>query len=127
MLLVLIRTVSFLANDNRSKIEAKKYPACKEFVIGTEGWCVSTYMNRPNQTVPLCFFPIPNRSPFQNISGFVEMFSKICAVMQSRQNFNMSSNNVVCVTSKALDQLAYTHSLIRAFASRLNILYMLSY
>ena len=32
------------------------------------------------------------------------------------------SNNVVCGTSKASDQPAYTRSLIRAFASRLNIL-----
>ena len=37
------------------------------------------------------------------------------------------SNNVVCATSKASDQPAHTHSLIRAFASRLNILGMLSY
>ena len=32
------------------------------------------------------------------------------------------SNNVVCATSKASDQLAHTGSLIRAFASHLNIL-----
>ena len=32
------------------------------------------------------------------------------------------TNNVVCGTSKASDQHAYTHSLIRAFASRLSIL-----
>ena len=32
------------------------------------------------------------------------------------------SNNVVCASSKASDQPAHTHSLIRAFASRLNIL-----
>ena len=32
------------------------------------------------------------------------------------------SNNVVCATSKASDQPAHTCSLIRAFASRLNIL-----
>ena len=31
------------------------------------------------------------------------------------------SNNVVCATSKASDQPAYMRSLIRAFASRLNI------
>ena len=31
------------------------------------------------------------------------------------------SNNVVCVTNKASDQPAHTRSLIRAFASRLNI------
>ena len=32
------------------------------------------------------------------------------------------SNNVVCRTSKGSDQPAHTHSLIRAFACRLNIL-----
>ena len=32
------------------------------------------------------------------------------------------SNNMVCATSKASDQPARTHSLIRAFASRLSIL-----
>ena len=37
------------------------------------------------------------------------------------------SNNVVCATSKASDQPAHTHSLIRAFASCLNILGVLSY
>ena len=32
------------------------------------------------------------------------------------------SNNVVCATSKASDQPAHTRSLIKAFASRLDIL-----
>ena len=34
------------------------------------------------------------------------------------------SNNVVCATSKASDQPAHTRSLIRAFVSRLNILWV---
>ena len=37
------------------------------------------------------------------------------------------SNNVVCATSKASDQPAYTPSLIRASACRLSILWLLSY
>ena len=32
------------------------------------------------------------------------------------------SNNVVCATSKASDQPAHTHSLIRAFAGPLSVL-----
>ena len=36
------------------------------------------------------------------------------------------SNNVVCTTSKASDQPGHMHSLIRAFASRLSILWLLS-
>ena len=34
------------------------------------------------------------------------------------------SNNLVCATSKASDQPAHTRSLIRAFASRLSILWI---
>ena len=37
------------------------------------------------------------------------------------------SNNVVCATSKASDQPAHTRSLIRAFAGRKGILWLLSY
>ena len=37
------------------------------------------------------------------------------------------SNDVVCATSKASDQPAHTRSLIRGFASRLSILWLLSY
>ena len=37
------------------------------------------------------------------------------------------SNNVVCATSKGSDQPTHTRSLIRAFSSRLNILWILSY
>ena len=37
------------------------------------------------------------------------------------------SNNVVCATCEASDQPAHMRSLIRAFASRLNILLLLSY
>ena len=37
------------------------------------------------------------------------------------------SNNVVCAASNASDQPAHTRSLIRAFASRLSILWLLSY
>ena len=37
------------------------------------------------------------------------------------------SNNVVCATSKASDQPARMRSLIRAFASQLHILCVLSY
>ena len=38
-----------------------------------------------------------------------------------------SYNNVICATSKGSDQPVHTHSLVGAFASRLNILRLLSY
>ena len=51
-----------------------------------------------------------------------------CAYAQSDQSlWHEISNNVVCGTSKASDQPAHMHSLIRAFASRFNILWVLSY
>ena len=40
---------------------------------------------------------------------------------------HVTSNNVVCVISKGSDQPAHTRSLIRAFASRLYILWLFSY
>ena len=39
--------------------------------------------------------------------------------MKTNEPGHDSSNNVLCATSKALDQPAHAHSLIRAFASRL--------
>ena len=47
-----------------------------------------------------------------------------CSLFEPRHEI---SNNAACATSKASDQPAYTRSLIRAFASRLNILLVLSY
>ena len=41
---------------------------------------------------------------------------------QGNEQVHEISNNVICATSKALDQPAHTRSLIRAFASRLSIL-----
>ena len=47
---------------------------------------------------------------------------KSCRYYDTFEPRHEISNNVVCVTSKVSDQPAHTHSLIRAFASRLNIL-----
>ena len=49
----------------------------------------------------------------------------IRSISFQKQNFEPRheiSNNVVCATSKGSDQPAHTRSLIRAFASRCNIL-----
>ena len=48
-------------------------------------------------------------------SNIVETFKNM--IIEPRHEI---SNNVVCATSKAADQLAHMRSLIRAFASRLN-------
>ena len=46
------------------------------------------------------------------------MFDKSKCIIEQRHEI---SNNVVCATSKTSDQPAHTRSLIRAFASHLNI------
>ena len=61
---------------------------------------------------------------------FLRLFIS-CILVTSANKYNVPyiiepvhaiSNNVVCATSKAPDQPAHTRSLVRAFASRLNIL-----
>ena len=49
------------------------------------------------------------------------------SLLRRNEPVHEKSNNLVCATSKASDQPAHKRSLIRAFASRLNILGMLSY
>ena len=47
--------------------------------------------------------------------------------MNNTEPVHEISNNVICATSKASDQPAHMRSLIRAFASYLSILWLLSY
>ena len=56
-----------------------------------------------------------------NIKGTDQtmLMHRLVCTIESRHEI---SNNVVCATSKASDQPAHMRSLIRAFASRLNIL-----
>ena len=54
------------------------------------------------------------------LSAYVLMNNNTCDIFNSASR--EISNNVVCATSKASDQHAHTRSLIRAFASRLNIM-----
>ena len=72
--------------------------------------------------------------------NFINVWSKIKRLKSDQLELDFSlgqagyllnhpriSNNVVCATNKGSDQSAHTHSLIRVFASRLNILLLLSY
>ena len=69
----------------------------------------------------------------QYIQDLAVSFKLICnpfpdiIVYTTNEPVHEISNNVVCTTSKASDQPAHTRSLIRAFASRLNILGVFSY
>ena len=52
----------------------------------------------------------------------------ICTTIQTtNEPQHEISNNMVHVTGKGSDQAVHTHSLIRAFASRLNFLGLLGY
>ena len=66
--------------------------------------------------------PIPSPSPLPPTQK-VHVASLLCRYEPRHE----ISNNVVCATSKGSDQPADTRSLIRALASRLNILWLLSY
>ena len=54
------------------------------------------------------------------------MFKIVCSFFKNEPRHKIT-NNVVYATSKASDQPAHMRSLIRAFASHLNILWLLSY
>ena len=51
-----------------------------------------------------------------------QMVWKFLWIISLNEPLHEISNNVVCATSRASDQPAHMRSLIRAFASRLNIL-----
>ena len=54
--------------------------------------------------------------------AFIGLYVPRNLIVNINEPWHEISYNVVCLTSKALDQPAHTRSLIRAFASRLNIL-----
>ena len=71
-----------------------------------------------------------NASKMLSVRCAVKSSIKLMLVYQETTRYEPRheiSNNVVCATSKASDQPARKRSLIRAFASRLNILRVLSY
>ena len=61
------------------------------------------------------------------IQGLLEYIYLVCSAANTDEPWHEISNNVVCATSKGSDLLVHIHSLIRAFASRLNIQWILSY
>ena len=78
----------------------------------------------------------PKRAVWSEFTLFVflqlpltQNITNVCLKMDSFEfePVHEISNNVECATSKASDQPAHTRSLIRAFASRLSFLWLLSY
>ena len=56
----------------------------------------------------------------ENINGVIKALVGHCGINRYEPRHDIS-NNVVCATSKGSDQPAHTRSLIRAYASRWNI------
>ena len=67
---------------------------------------------------------VQNHCKFWTFTLVVELTKIELKIIERRHDI---SNNVVCATSKGSDQPAHMCSLIRAFASRLSILWVLSY
>ena len=76
-------------------------------------------------------FTINEKSSTCNAAPVVEhhitRLSLTLTVLVTYEPRHEISNNIICATSKASDQPAHTRSLIRAFASRLDIILLLSY
>ena len=83
-------------------------------------WCWGAYTN--------VVFYQKNVSNNGKLMMIRHCFYAICLLRQSIfEPRHEISNNVVCATSKGSDQPAHMRSLIRAFASCFNILWILSY
>ena len=66
------------------------------------------------------------KSSFSHDKG-QNTYNTVSYTMYTYEPWHEISNNVVCATSKASDLPAHTRSLIRAFSSRLNNLWVLNY
>ena len=86
---------------------------CLKFVI----W----YVVSPTTPLLSLFKLVLNMAPIQR-STFSTYYNAYIGKTKTNEPQHEISNNVVFATSKASDQPAHTRSLIRAFASRLNIL-----
>ena len=76
-------------------------------------------MAQPRKTRPSITEKLLTGTKNQTKDVMLKIYTKIDNYIEPRHEI---SNNVVCATSKASDQPAHTRSLIRAFASCLNIL-----
>ena len=88
-------------------------------------------LNDPHDIIACTLYHYYQTSTTPNVQTALTLPHSLC-VMISSISHNIEpqheiSNNVVCATSKASDQPVHMRSLIRAFASRLIILWMLSY
>ena len=73
------------------------------------------------------FLKLSNQTMLYKSCFYVSQHMKFWSLSHVYELRHVISNNVVCATSKCSDQPAHTGRLIRAFASRLNILWVLSY
>ena len=115
--------------DIRHVFTKEQFRACSSsysFVISGKGWIrkkehTETLHKNP-LSVKIKLFTVSVNWNHKQIQIFSQIASKY--IIELRHE---SSYNVVCATSKCSDQPAHTLRLIRAFACRLDIRWMLSY
>ena len=98
----------------------------------SENWRLLLFIIEFNVTYSLFILNIRIQFYINSLeSNYNDLFGVYTTCQAGHWNLNEPqheiSNNVVCATSKASDQPALTRSLIKAFASRLRILWLLSY
>ena len=81
---------------------------------------IHVFVRQRNETHRHCHsVSVPQKDGMQKVNSHILVIPKVNSIYEPQHEI---SNNVVCATSKGSDQPAHTLSLIRAFASRLNIL-----
>ena len=84
--------------------------------------------NLEKQSTSKLFFTVCSKAGKKAVNTHIDRASVITDMYTNvHEPQHEISNNVVCTTSKASDQPAHTHRLIRAFASCLNSLSVLCY
>ena len=79
-------------------------------------------VTRMHQHIGLSHLRCPRMGPFPPLRAYLLFAIFELDIVLLIEPQHEIFNNFVCVTSKASDQPGHTRSLIRAFASRLNIL-----
>ena len=64
---------------------------------------------------------LSNASTVVSFKHFVYLNILLLCISTTYEPRHETSNNAVCATSKGSDQPTHTHSMVRAFARRLNI------
>ena len=114
LLLVGKRKFVQIVFDNITKMAATPC-YCKTY----HSWLAALGMWAPPNLIYILMHLNRNKSSFRLLLKLKSVFVFMMTIVEPQHEI---SNNVVCATSKGSDQPAHMRSLIRAFASRVNIL-----